>query len=296
MNYQKIYNQIIERRRNNPTDGYTENHHILPSSFGGSDEKSNRIDLSAREHFLCHWMLIRIHKTGPNHYKAIHAFMMMAVTSKNHQRITSRVFERYKMEYSKLMSSIQTGEGNSQFGSIWITNIETDESKKIKKDAGIPEGWIRGRSKRLKQIMTGKPSPDKGRVSHRKGIPNKTIWIINIETNELKKIGKDDEIPKGWNRGRSVNKKKLRIKVSKIWITNIETDESRKIKKDDEISDGWTRGRSKELVQKMIGRVSSLIGTIWITNIETNKFKKIRKENKIPEGWVKGRSKKVIQK
>ena len=38
----------------------------------------------------------------------------------------------------------QTGERNSQFGSIWITNGQ--ENKKIKKDVPIPDGWYKGRN------------------------------------------------------------------------------------------------------------------------------------------------------
>lgn len=43
----------------------------------------------------------------------------------------------------KKMSESGSGEKNSQFGSMWITN-ET-ESKKIKKTDPIPEGWRKGR-------------------------------------------------------------------------------------------------------------------------------------------------------
>lgn len=38
----------------------------------------------------------------------------------------------------------QKGEGNSQFGSMWITN--GIEAKKVNKDSEIPQGWIKGRS------------------------------------------------------------------------------------------------------------------------------------------------------
>jgi len=41
-------------------------------------------------------------------------------------------------------SKHQTGEANSQFGSIWITN--GTENKKIKKESVIPEGWYKGRT------------------------------------------------------------------------------------------------------------------------------------------------------
>ena len=36
-----------------------------------------------------------------------------------------------------------TGEKNSQYGTIWITN--GIENKKLRKDSIIPSGWYRGR-------------------------------------------------------------------------------------------------------------------------------------------------------
>ena len=37
MNYQKIYNQIIERAKTRQLEGYKEKHHILPRCMGGLD-------------------------------------------------------------------------------------------------------------------------------------------------------------------------------------------------------------------------------------------------------------------
>ncbi len=42
---------------------YVEKHHIIPRSMGGSDTADNLVCLTAREHFLAHWLLYRIHKT-----------------------------------------------------------------------------------------------------------------------------------------------------------------------------------------------------------------------------------------
>lgn len=36
---------------------------------------------------------------------------------------------------------------NSQFGTMWICNVDLQENKKIKKDEIIPSGWIAGRNK-----------------------------------------------------------------------------------------------------------------------------------------------------
>ena len=39
------------------------------------------------------------------------------------------------------------GEANSQYGTMWICNIDLEENKKISKDDIIPEGWVKGRNK-----------------------------------------------------------------------------------------------------------------------------------------------------
>lgn len=39
----------------------------------------------------------------------------------------------------------QQGSKNSQYGTMWIYNLELKESKKIKTNESIPEGWLKGR-------------------------------------------------------------------------------------------------------------------------------------------------------
>ena len=50
--YQTWYYQIINNAKAHPRNGYTENHHIIPSSLGGSDDANNKVKLTAREHFV----------------------------------------------------------------------------------------------------------------------------------------------------------------------------------------------------------------------------------------------------
>ena len=65
MNYQKIYEELINSRKDRILDGYTEKHHIIPKSLGGSNCADNMIQLTAREHFVAHWLLWKIHGVGP---------------------------------------------------------------------------------------------------------------------------------------------------------------------------------------------------------------------------------------
>jgi len=150
MNYAKLYNQIIENRLNNPYDGYTEKHHIVPVSLGGSHSKDNLVRLTAREHFVCHWILVKMYKGNKNsYYKMLKAFNMMCNSISNtHQRyrVCSRRFSVYREDMSNAMSALQVGENNSQAGTMWVCNLETKENKKVS-NGQIPIGWIAGRNK-----------------------------------------------------------------------------------------------------------------------------------------------------
>jgi hypothetical protein len=145
MNYKRIYNEIIENRINNPFKGYTETHHILPRSLGGSDEKENLVKLSAREHFICHLLLTKIHKDDTiEHYKMLNAFIMMKMNSNTQDRyFNSYLYEKIRIKYSKMQSKKQSGKGNNQYGKMWITNGK--DNKLIYRDNSIPVGWKKGR-------------------------------------------------------------------------------------------------------------------------------------------------------
>ena len=58
--YTRLYFKIVENRRNNSLVGYTENHHIHPECLGGSNEKTYKVKLSAREHYICHLLLTKM--------------------------------------------------------------------------------------------------------------------------------------------------------------------------------------------------------------------------------------------
>lgn len=146
MNYQKIYDAICQKRQADPAAGYGEVHHILPRSLGGSDDRSNLVKLTAREHFICHLLLVKIHQNSASYYKMVKAFFMMSVSSENQQRhLSSRNYEKLRKAFSESMSLSQTGGLNSQFGTVWIHSLELRESKKINKNIPIPEGWSIGR-------------------------------------------------------------------------------------------------------------------------------------------------------
>jgi len=117
--YTHWYNQIVDRARFRIIDTYTETHHIQPRSLGGTDDIHNLVELTAREHFMCHWLLVKM-TTGEDHYKMLNALRMMRAKKSGQQRyqtaITSRVYESIKQEYSRLQSERVRGENNPMWG------------------------------------------------------------------------------------------------------------------------------------------------------------------------------------
>ena len=61
--YFAIYMNIILRAKGRQVPNEKcENHHIVPRSMGGSDDKDNMVLLTLREHFICHKLLTKIVK------------------------------------------------------------------------------------------------------------------------------------------------------------------------------------------------------------------------------------------
>jgi hypothetical protein len=102
--HQRIYDQIIQRglTRGLPKrrpKGF-ERHHIIPISLGGTDDVTNLVDLTPREHFIAHWLLKRIHGG-----KMAYAFWRMCqVSSVQGHRPTSSQYEWARSSAAKLSS------------------------------------------------------------------------------------------------------------------------------------------------------------------------------------------------
>jgi len=146
--YYLYYHKIISFRKQNMPTGYTEKHHIIPRSLGGNNDKENIVYLTAREHYVCHLLLMKIYEDNNEAYfKMVKACVMMIFTkTPNQQRIyNSRMYEMIRMQFSKIQSKSQSGKRNSQFGKVWIYNLQLKKSKKIYKNESLEPGWNYGR-------------------------------------------------------------------------------------------------------------------------------------------------------
>lgn len=110
--YSKLYTKIVTNAKNRVFDGYTERHHVVPQSLGGSNDKDNLVDLTAREHFICHWLLVKMTE-GEDKGKMLYALNGMRAENKYQQRyqtkITARVYEKYRIEHAKNHSNNMKG-------------------------------------------------------------------------------------------------------------------------------------------------------------------------------------------
>ncbi len=105
--YTRWYYSIIQRAQTRTISGYTERHHIIPKSLGGSNNKDNLVALTAREHFICHLLLTKM-SSGKNKQKMCFAFWLLCNNSNKHQhrhRANSFTYSKIREDYSKSMSS-----------------------------------------------------------------------------------------------------------------------------------------------------------------------------------------------
>jgi hypothetical protein len=142
MNYRKIYEDLIVRGKHRIFNGYTEKHHIIPRCMGGSNDLKNIVKLTPEEHYIAHQLLCKIY---PKNDALVLAAAMMIVN-----RPSNKLYGWIRRRHSQVMSQIQTGDGNSQFGTYWIFDPLTYKSKKISKTESIPDGWEIGR--KIKKI------------------------------------------------------------------------------------------------------------------------------------------------
>ena len=108
MNYKKIYDDFMSSRLLLKTERYIkrkngeyfEGHHIIPKSKGGLGlstrglNNENIVYLTAREHFLAHWILWRIYRDRATAL----AFHKMISVNKFQERINSFINSVY-VEY-----------------------------------------------------------------------------------------------------------------------------------------------------------------------------------------------------
>lgn len=150
--YTSWYQALVEKRRINPPDGYSESHHVIPKSLGGSNVKSNLVRLTAREHFVAHKLLVRM-TTGDSKRRMI--FALNRTTSSTKFAPSSREIARIREAYASQLRGIPRSEETKKRISDAVKGFTMPEEAKAKISAaftGKPksESFKRQMSERLK--------------------------------------------------------------------------------------------------------------------------------------------------
>lgn len=135
--YSKWYFSIIAnaQARTLPPTTYIEKHHIVPKSLGGNNKKENIAALTAKEHLVCHLLLVKM-TSGDAKSKMACAAMRMMFSSKTHSRckISSRTYE-----------SVRIAVANSKKGKTGYKHTEESKKKisqsKIGKERTFTQEW-----------------------------------------------------------------------------------------------------------------------------------------------------------
>jgi hypothetical protein len=95
--YSRLYAAIIHNAntsvRSKGFDIYYEKHHIIPRSLGGTDHGDNLVLLTAKEHYLCHRLLVKMVR-GRNRYLMLSALNFLQSKHNNMGLYNSRKFAR----------------------------------------------------------------------------------------------------------------------------------------------------------------------------------------------------------
>lgn len=193
MNYEKLYKTICSNGQRERHLIEYEKHHIQPRCLHGTNVVTNLTKLTYREHFLAHWLLIKIY---PNNPRLLHAFGMMNVKSPDNIRIRSKHYEIAKLAHRTAMFlenpmhdksiSLKMGETKKRLfsdGSLIPRKIRLDERINISKRMIGSENPI-------------KKFPDKHNFKNKSYTKN-TVWVLNPTTNQRKRVALE-EIPEGF--------------------------------------------------------------------------------------------------
>lgn len=241
--YLTRYIKFIESRKQLKLD-YNETHHICPRSMFPelTKDKTNLILLSAREHFIAHYLLMKTYMNT----SMIYGFITMKQKNGGQYRyINSRLYEVGRIIHSKDMKT-KTGDKNSFYNK---KHSQESKDKMSKSKKGRPNNsWNTGLTKDNSEKLKSVGANISKAVS---GLRNWTDGNIDI---------KSEECPgKGWVIGRAPNENykfteedKLRQSevlssgVCNWWNDGVKN----KRQKDKPDGDDWVRGRLKSSMSK----------------------------------------------
>jgi hypothetical protein len=154
------YNIISKAKTSSYTTIYTENHHIIPKSLGGDNSKDNLVKLTAREHYICHRLLVKM-TTGNDKRKmsyAIWAIINQQNSNQHRHKVNSRTYAVLREEHGRIHSLAVTGKVGNNIGKKFSSETKRKMSDSAKKRGVSPQA-----REALIAARKGKPPSNKGK-------------------------------------------------------------------------------------------------------------------------------------
>jgi hypothetical protein len=175
--YKRWYYNIIKNRKQNLYTGYTENHHIIPKCMGGSNDEFNRVKLTAREHFICHFLLLKMLPKGKDRNNMILAVSRMSSGTNGiwagirYFPKSSKIYETIRKEFSlsnrgknhPLFGKPMSEETKAKLSASKLKSYEDGTlAKKLSESRKqvLEDGTV---AKKISESLKGKAPPNKGK-------------------------------------------------------------------------------------------------------------------------------------
>ena len=262
MNYQQIYNQLISKRQQEtpPKNCYTETHHIKPKCLGGTNETSNLVKLTAREHYIAHLLLAKIYNTYGMYAAVIY---MQTGRFKNRKfKFNSHLYQKIREEFANKMSQKMKGKTS------WIKGKHLSEEAKRK----VSE------ANKGNKYWLGKHHSVESRKKMSIAKKGNKIWLGKHHTEETKR--KIAEANKGRYIGRTPT-----------WLVGKQLSEEHKQKIAIALKGKPSWNKGKKMSEESRNKMSEYRkGLGWFNNGIIN-----IKAKSCPEGFVKGMIKRKTQ-
>lgn len=143
---------------------YCEAHHIKPKSIYPElkRDKSNIVNLTPKEHYIAHRLLIKIYKNkfgikSKEYRSMLNAFWYLCHASKHKEKISSRTYVKLKEAFAIKVSETQSGVNHWNFGK----HHSKETRKKIGK-ANKGNTWTEERKIKYGREHSGKNNPNYG--------------------------------------------------------------------------------------------------------------------------------------
>ncbi len=186
------------RKRLDPKYIYYEQHHIIPRSLGGSDYKSNLVFLTAKEHYICHLLLVKM-CIDPKHKQKMFCAINIYINTHG-KKCNSKLYIMIRENVAKQLSMIMKGKPktkeslekmvktrrkNNSYKHSDETKIKMVESHKLRSPQTVETRLKRS------ETMKGKPKTEKHKQAMRDNHWSRNgghAWNKGLVTNDPKMI------------------------------------------------------------------------------------------------------------